>query len=168
MDLAAILLLIALLSGVGLYLAAPLITHRNAPTQTQSPEFSTLMAERDRIISALAELDFDYKLGKIPQGEYPLQRGELLKKGAAILKELDGLAPQKFVRKNSPTPETRLEDAAAARSGSSSLSDEQIETMLAARRKIHRSQPAGFCPNCGKPILSTDQFCPHCGKALSS
>ncbi|MCQ3953754.1 MAG: hypothetical protein DPW15_10835, partial [Chloroflexi bacterium] len=38
--------------------------------------------------------------------------------------------------------------------------------MLAARRKQHKSKPAGFCPKCGKPVLAADNFCPSCGKSL--
>jgi predicted amidophosphoribosyltransferase len=46
------------------------------------------------------------------------------------------------------------------------LSDDEIESMLAARRKGRSAESAGFCPRCGKPVLSTDQFCSNCGKAL--
>ena len=31
-------------------------------------ELSSLMAERERVINSLQELDFDFKLGKIPEG----------------------------------------------------------------------------------------------------
>ena len=171
MDLAAILLLIALLLGVGLYLAAPLLGDRIESASEQTPEFSALMAERDRIISALAELDFDYKLGKIPQGDYPIQRAGLLKVGAEILKELDILSPRLLARQDKASLESRLQSAASSQlgpeqAGSGPLSDEEIESMLAARRKLHKSTSAGFCPRCGKPLLTTDQFCPHCGKEL--
>ena len=52
------------------------------------------MAERDRVINSLQELDFDFKLGKIPDEDYPAQRAELLQKGADILRKLDALQPQ--------------------------------------------------------------------------
>ncbi|HEY9153269.1 MAG TPA: hypothetical protein VIN60_10320 [Anaerolineales bacterium] len=86
MDLSAILLLIALLLGVGLYLAAPLVfdSKRRSPHEDTS-EISSLMAERDRVINSLQELDFDFKLGKIPEDDYPAQRAELLQKGADVL-----------------------------------------------------------------------------------
>ncbi|NOH04446.1 MAG: zinc ribbon domain-containing protein [Chloroflexi bacterium] len=47
------------------------------------------------------------------------------------------------------------------------ISDDDIEAMIASRRKQHKSKSAGFCPKCGKPVLVTDKFCPSCGKALT-
>src|ERR1700690_2687216 len=91
MDLGVFLLLIALLLGVGLYLAAPLMNNRSGRVLQEPQEVSSLMAERDRIITALQELDFDFKLGKIPEEDYPVQRAELLQTGAGVLKKLDHL-----------------------------------------------------------------------------
>ncbi len=171
MDLSAILLLLALFLGVGLYLAAPLVgdTVRRATEETQ--EVSSLMAERDRMITALQELDFDYKLGKIPEDDYPAQRVELLERGAAILKKLDDLIPAVVTKGKAGSAQARLEKAAAARRADASIradpiSDDEIESMLAARRKERKSKSAGFCPHCGKPILVSDRFCPNCGKAI--
>lgn len=168
MDLGAVLLLIALLLGVSLYLAMPLIGDRSRRASEETQQTSSLMAERDRIINALQELDFDFKLGKIPEEDYPTQRAELLTKGADVLRKLDALAPASF---SGPAAEARLEEAVSARRADSEtqagpLSDDEIESMLAARRKARKSKSAGFCPRCGKPVLATDQFCPNCGKAL--
>ena len=183
MDIGAILLLIALLMGVGLYLAAPLMSNYSTDTRQGTQEVSSLLAERDRIINALQELDFDFKLGKIPEEDYPVQRAELLRTGADVLKKLDHLTanlasddelPQK-AQKNL-TAESRLEQAAAAHqtdgsnivtdNRSGKITDDEIESMLAARRKIRKANSAGFCPRCGKPVLTSDLFCPNCGKAL--
>ncbi len=171
MELGATLILLALFLGVGLYLAAPLAGNSNPRGAAGTPESSSLLAERDRVINALQELDFDHQLGKIPEEDYPSQRGELLKKGTEILKKLDELAPQASPQANSASAQTRLEKAAAALRADGSnraepVSDDEIETMLAARRKEHKSKSAGFCPHCGKPILVSDRFCSNCGKAI--
>jgi zinc-ribbon domain len=168
-DLSAILLLIALLLGVGLYLAAPLIfDSRRRNRNEESSEISSLMAERDRVINSLQELDFDFRLGKIPDEDYPTQRAELLQKGADILRKLDALQPQPI---SDEEVEARVERAAAARRADAAVkteppSDDEIESMLATRRKGRKGRSAGFCPKCGKAVLVTDQFCASCGKAL--
>ncbi|HEX2697150.1 MAG TPA: zinc ribbon domain-containing protein [Anaerolineales bacterium] len=158
MDLGAILLLIALLSGVGFYLAAPLLNQRVRRSTEETQETSSLMAERERVINALQELDFDFKLGKIPEEDYPTQRAELLQKGAEVLKKLDTIA---LISAPSQALEQRDD-----RNQALSLSDDEIESMLAARRKARKTTSVGFCPKCGKPVLATDHFCPNCGKAL--
>lgn len=156
MDLAAVLFLIALLLVVSLYLVTPLMNHRARRVPEETKESSSLLAERERLLTALQELDFDFQLGKIPEEDYPAQRAELLRKGAEILKKLDALAPMR------PAPRTRAPKAVEA----SQLSDDEIESMLSARRRARQTKSAGFCPRCGKPVLVTDQFCPSCGKAL--
>lgn len=173
MDLGAVLLLVALLIAVGLYLAAPLLGHPRRPVVEETLEASSLMAERDRVIAALQELDFDYRLGKVPAEDYPAQRSSLLQKGAEVLRQLDSLLPAQAAQSRQLDPNARIEQAAAAgradgAAAPNGLADDRIESMLAARRAARRAKSAGFCPRCGKPVLVTDEFCPHCGKHLRS
>jgi len=169
MELTAIFFSLAILILVGVYLYAPFMEGRARGVSEEEHELSALMAERDRVINSLQELDFDYKLGKIPEEDYPLQRGTLLQKGADILRKIDALAPQ---TSSAQDTEARLERAIAARRADASLAraeitDDDIESMVSARRKTRGSKAAGFCPRCGKAVMVTDRFCPSCGKALS-
>ena len=168
MDLGAILVLLALLIAVGLFLAAPLMRGARPRPLDELPEVSALLAERDRVINALQELDFDFKLGKVPEDAYPAQRSELLQRGASILKELDRLAPEAATDSDASD---RIEQAVAAHPAAvtdmdGALPDERIESLLAARRAARHDSSAGFCPHCGKPVLLNDRFCPNCGKSL--
>jgi hypothetical protein len=172
MDLGAIFVLLALLVGVGLFLAAPLMRRLPRGYSQSSPEASSLLAERDRVINALQELDFDFNLGKIPEEDYPAQRTVLLQRGAEILRRLDELQPEAgSIRRSESDASARIEQAAAAgradaaRMGTE-LTDDRIESMLAARRAARTAKSAGFCPRCGKAVLVSDKFCPNCGKAL--
>jgi len=168
MDLGAILILLALLLGVGVFLAAPLLRTAHPRSADESQEASELLAERDRIINSLQELDFDFSLGKVPEEAYPGQRADMLQRGAAIPQQLDALAPQAASRKTTtPAAASRIERAAAAGDDSGTvLADDRIESLLAARRAARRSKSAGFCPRCGKPVRTSDRFCPNCGKTL--
>jgi len=170
MELSAIFFVLAVLILVGMYLYAPFVTRGRLAISEQEHEISSLMAERDRIINALQELDFDFNLGKVPPEDYPIQRGELLQKGADILRKLDELQP---AMGRGLDAAARLESAAAARRADSAdvetaaLSDDEIESMIAARRKERKEKSAGFCPRCGQPVVVVDRFCPSCGKSLS-
>jgi hypothetical protein len=171
MELGSLFLVLAVVVIVGVYLYAPFTTRARHARKSESNEVSALKAERDRVINSLQELDFDHNLGKIPAEDYPDQRTSLLQKGADILRKLDELAP---VSTSAINAEARIEKATAAGradTGSNSPifvnSDDEIESMIAARRKEHKSKSAGFCPKCGKPVLVSDRFCPSCGKALS-
>ncbi|MBK8619141.1 MAG: zinc ribbon domain-containing protein [Anaerolineales bacterium] len=170
MELGTIFLILAVIVIVGIYLYAPFTTRARRNRVNESHEVSALKAERDRVINSLQELDFDFNLGKIPAGEYPDQRAALLQKGADILRKLDELAP---VSSSALNAEARIEKATAAGRADAATSrpladnDDDLESMISARRKQHKSKSAGFCPKCGKPVLISDKFCPACGKSLN-
>jgi hypothetical protein len=173
MQISSILLILAVFVMVGAYLYLPFMakSRRTRSGAGETHEVSALKAERDRVINSLQELDFDFNLGKIPEGEYPDQRAALLQKGADILRRLDELAPAAMSAVNA---EARIEKATAAGRADASAkpspaadTDDDLEAMIAARRRNQKSKSAGFCPKCGKTVLVTDKFCPACGKSLS-
>lgn len=169
MQLTAIFFSLAILILVGIYLYAPFMERRARRVTEEEHELSTLMAERDRVINSLQELDFDFKLGKIPEEDYPAQRTSLLQKGADLLRRIDSIAPQLVSVQDA---DVRLEKAIAARRADASVakvepSDDDLESMIQARRKGRKEKSSGFCPKCGKPVMVSDRFCPSCGKSLA-
>ncbi|MBT3338476.1 MAG: zinc ribbon domain-containing protein [Anaerolineae bacterium] len=172
MDIGAIFLTLAILVLVAMYLAQPYLERRTKIVSAEELEHSTLLATRDRYINSLKELDFDHSMGKIPTEDYPTQRAELLQKGAAALRHLD-----EYEGAKSTSAEDRLEAVIAARradaTGSEELvidetpaiaDDDDLEAMIAARRSKRKAKSAGFCPNCGHPVMTNDKFCANCGK----
>lgn len=176
MELTAIFFSLAVLILVGMFLYAPFLEKRARPVTEEEHDLSALMAERDRVINSLQELDFDFKLGKIPDEDYPVQRASLLQKGADILRKIDSLASSspsgRRAEGEEQDTEARLEKAIAARRADGAaakpeLSDDDLESMISKRRKGRKARSAGFCPKCGKPVMVSDRFCPSCGKSLS-
>jgi hypothetical protein len=148
MQLVSIFLTLGILVFIGLYLYAPFLERRARRVTAEEHELSTLLAERERALNALQELDFDFKLGKIPEEDYPAQRSSLLQKGADILRKIDSIAPQPASVQDA---DARIEKAIAARRADASvnrpeLSDDDVESMIAARRKIRKEKSSGFCP----------------------
>jgi hypothetical protein len=172
MELGAIFFTLAVVTLVGMYVGQPYIQHRGRRASQEDHEYSTLMAEYDRAVNTLQELDFDNALGKVPAEDYPHQRAELLAKGAELLRKLDTMHPQE--KKTSHDAESRMEAAVASRRADSSddktvtvLDDDDLESLISARRKTRKEKSAGFCPKCGKPVQVSDRFCPSCGKAIN-
>jgi len=179
MDIGAIFFILAVVTLVGMYVGQPYIQRRGRRATQEDHEYSALMAEYDRAVNTLQELDFDNALGKVPAEDYPRQRAELLAKGADLLRKLDALTPVpspsgRGGRSEGKDAESRMEAAVASRRADASakraatvLDDDDLESMLAARRKNRKEKSAGFCPKCGKPILVSDRFCPSCGKVIN-
>jgi zinc-ribbon domain len=163
MEPAAIFLLLILMAIIVIFVSRPFFKRRQVREEEGDLELSSLLAERERLLSALQELDFDHSLGKIPAEDYPIQRAALLKKGAEVLRQLDALTPIARKRKDI---NKKAEDGEFTQARQ--LTDDDLEDLLSKRRNIRKDKTAGFCPNCGKPVLESDIFCPSCGSTLKS
>jgi len=184
MDIGSILLILALMIVVALFISRPLFERKASTTivslASEDHELSSLLAERDRILNALQELDFDYTLGKIPSEDYPEQRALLLRQGSNVLRRLDEIQPSGAV----DDAEARIETAIAARRADAALQqatstsvagngakaappDDDLETIIANRKRNRTDKAAGFCPQCGGPVQMADRFCPKCGNRLA-
>jgi hypothetical protein len=187
MDIGSIFLILALLAVVVLLVSRPLFNRQSLPvfklTDREDHDYSALLAERDRVIDALEELDFDNSMGKIPAEDYPVQRALLLQYGADVLRKLDeypvSTKEQKVEMEAEETADARLETALAARRvarpapaaaafipNGGEEADEDIEILIASRRRARNGKSAGFCPQCGGPLQKTDHFCPKCGETV--
>lgn len=88
MDLASGLLFVALLLLVALFVARPLL-QESEQLDEHNEEADSLAAERERVLDALAELDADWELGKVPEEIYRPHRQQLVAEGATILELLE-------------------------------------------------------------------------------
>jgi hypothetical protein len=193
---AALLMVLALTVLVGLFVARPFIQPHTVPSAEARSEAehtehvrSNLLAERDRVLEALQELDFDNALGKIPMEDYPVQRAALLQSGADVLRQLDEIEARSGGKRQAGRTEDRIEaavaahraDAVAARArrsaeaipaaagagnGPVSGAQDDLEELIASRKRVRKESAAGFCPNCGRPVQKSDKFCSRCGTTL--
>jgi NADH pyrophosphatase NudC (nudix superfamily) len=177
MDIGSIFLILALLIPVVIYISRPLLERDTTRRNTTEKALSALLAQRDQLIASIQELDEDYHLGKIPDELYPTRRTALLQDGAIILQQIDH-----YHAASSPqTHNTRLEEAVAVRrqtleTASAAITrnsvavppvpDDDLEQLIAARRRAMNERAGGFCPKCGKPVHASDRFCPKCGAIL--
>ena len=161
MELGAIFLLLGVLVIVVLFVAQPFTEHWHAKVQN-GHEISVLLANRDNALNALQELDFDFRLGKIPAEEYSVQRASLLQMGVEALRRLDEIQGAQLVPKEEPVKSVAIEQPIKT------LADEDLEDLIGKRRAARQQKAAGFCPKCGKPILRSDQFCSSCGQVVNS
>jgi hypothetical protein len=186
MDIAAIFLTLAILILVAMYLYAPLARRYGRPATEEEHELSALMAERDRVINSLQELDFDFKLGKIPSEDYPTQRTNLLEKGAEVLRRIDLLTSDRISNSEpdragahstteSSQQKVNRRDVAYSPLFVSEAAEDRIEQAIAARRadasvgrreltddKIESMISARRLKRKGKSA----GFCPKCGKPV--
>ena len=169
MDIGSILLILAVLVPVVLFIARPLMEGSATEVTAEEHQYSALLAERDRILNAIQELEFDHTLGKIPDDEYPNQRANLMRAGADVLRQIDeyeGISGENEA-------DDRIEATVMARKAARLPvdPDDELEALIANRRRSQKEndQPrsGGFCPHCGNCVQESDIFCPKCGNSLT-
>jgi hypothetical protein len=145
MDWTALVLVAGMAVVAIAYIVRPLIVGQAYEPGARERRLSTLYAERDQTLSLIRELDVDYTLGKILPEDYQAQRAEYVRRGADLLRSIDELAPT-AVAGGAETPGT---------------------TDIEARIAQLRARAAGFCSQCGNPLVLGDRFCSSCGKPVA-
>lgn len=177
MDLGSLLLILGIFILVILFISLPFVKRRTVPVRGENSDMSSWLAEQDRIIDALLELDFDHEMGKIPDEIYQQQRRHLLTKGVSIMQQIESRSGNMLIGKKKPgeyagnTIQTNhSQNSSSGKQGGKrplATPDDDIEVLLATRRRERGEKAGGFCPQCGSPLQMSDRFCPHCGEALS-
>jgi hypothetical protein len=176
MEIGSIFVGLALLAVVAFVLAQPFIENQGV-RESQVTQADALAAEREQVLDALRDLDFDHAMGKLAAEDYTPQRTQLMARGVELLKQLDAVAPRDGERRAAPLPvngapdglEAQMERAVAARRKSAPAAvpldpEAQMEAAIAARRA---SAAGPACAQCGTPAHADDRFCANCGAALA-
>jgi hypothetical protein len=172
MDIGSIFLILAILVPVVLFITRPIFEHSATAVTEEEHQYSALLAERDRVLLALQELEFDHDLGKIPEDAFSVQRVSLMRTGADILRQIDEYEGTLADETADARIEAAIQVAKIERKATmvSADPDDEIEALIANRRRSQKetNQPktGGFCPQCGNCVQENDRFCPKCGHDL--
>lgn len=180
MDIASLLLGLALLLLVVFIVARPLV-ERHSLRERAPGHAEQLWFERERVLAALRDLDFDHATGKLLDADYTAPRAALVTQGVEILRQLDALGVVE------PEPQS-------GKPGGAAVLDDEIEQAVARlRRQPAVDRTAGLaardqgaaavappplpaavpsdiaplaCAQCGRHAHPADRFCGKCGAAL--
>ena len=118
METTSILLILTVLLLVAAYIGRPFYIKDARYSRKLNPAdgaakdkldhvHSSLLAEKERILSSIQELDFDYSLHKVPEDLYPDQRANPRRKGPAPHRRTSNRRPSPLSRRRAPCPHTR-------------------------------------------------------------
>lgn len=153
---------IAILIGLGMLgISVPFIIRpfRQKHTKNVNKTITQAQVEESRVaaLSALRDLDFDYKIGKVIEEDYMPARAQLLAEAAQYIQQQE-------------QEDDRLEALIQNRRASRGLNCEQCGASMEAgpRFCVKCGAPvnSAACPSCGKKIRAGDLFCPSCGCRL--
>lgn len=148
----SLLIAAAVLLLVAAYLARPFFDARKYRRHEPDPEISALLAERDRVLDLISELDSDFEMGKVDAEEYRPRRANLIKRGADLLRRID---------------ELRAEGDSGRAEPPSSERDRALEAEISRRRRAEgRPERSRECPNCGAHLEPQTSSCGQCGEPV--
>lgn len=151
MELGSLLFVILLFFLSGLYILRPFLVNDQGGGRAGTTVRDSLIADKERLLQAIEEVDLEFELKKISAEEHTRNRDKLMVEAAGVLKELDKL-PKLSSGKKSKAGQVQEEDA--------------LEKMIAERRQQIKSDQILKCPHCGEGVEKGAQFCSHCGGAL--
>jgi len=151
MEFGSVLIVIFIFLLSGLYILRPFLISTDTGGGAGSTTRDLLVAEKERLLLAIEELDLEFELKKISSDEHTRNREVLLVEAVTVMKELDNL-PKNEAAKRKETATVRESD--------------NLEKMIADRRKQLKGDKSIKCPHCGEAVDKDGQFCSHCGGAL--
>ncbi len=110
-------------------------------TNGVSSRLADLLAQRDNLLAAIKDIEFDYEMGKISKEDFEQIREQYRRQAIDLFKRIDAARGQSIPR-------------------------QKLETELQLLRQ-QRGGGSRFCPACGAPAPATHRFCSHCGEKLS-
>ena len=189
MDIVVALIGLAMIVIVAAYVAHPLVVRtriKAAASFGDSPR-DKLMAERNALYATIRDLDFDFQTGKLLEADYRTMRDKYTTRGVEILKELEAMSEvggrksevrgwRSEVGGQKAEVVDEIEVTVQARRKAKPVQvasvEDEIEAAVRARRQssIPNTQypiPDLKCPNCGRPVDSSDRFCGKCGASVT-
>lgn len=140
-DFLVLVIMAAALGGIGLYVSAPLLKERRTEKMLadyyEETERHHLLSRKDSIYTAIKDLEFDHKTGKLSDEDYAELREKFEQQAAEILKEIDDL-----------------------QSGKTTTSRKKSKTAAKKEAKVR------FCSACGQEIKVDAKFCSACGERM--
>ena len=150
MELGSLLVVILLFFLSGLFVLRPFLIRTESSGRAGATLRDSLVADKERLLQAIEEIDLEYELNKISSEEHTRSRDLLMSEAAGVLKELDKLPKTRSQKKVKSAP----------------AEDDTLEKMIAERRKHLQKDRQTRCPHCGEAVAHGAQFCSQCGGAL--
>lgn len=152
MEFSSIMIVIFIFILSGVFIMRPFLVEEKKPKRSGSSKTDSLVAEKERLLLAIEELDLEYELDKISVQEHNRNRDILLAEAADVIKQLDKIQKPVSSKKKKTSTSTKADD--------------DLERLINERRQQLKDEKSLKCHSCDQAVSEGAQFCSHCGEAL--
>lgn len=155
MQISALIIGFLLFAAAVAYVSLPFRQERKATNHSKIPD----QGQKEAVLSALRDLDFDFKTGKVSEEDYNPLRAQLMAEAAQYI-EAKQKEDEQLEALIQSRRKVQKQDAKCEHCGAPIAADQRFCSKCgsAASREL--------CPSCGKKIRTGDLFCPSCGTKL--
>jgi len=151
----------AILIGLTLFGAALVLIVRpfqqKQTTKSNHRKTTNKGAERTAVLSALRDLDFDYKIGKVSDEDYLPAHDQLLAEAARYIEQRDEKEDQL---------EAMIQKRRTSKGENCAECGAHMDVGQRFCSKCGAQADHVDCPSCGKEVRAGDLFCSSCGAQL--
>ena len=151
---------IAALLTVGALVFTLFVRARDVPAPEPVSPTQHLDERKAEIYFGLRDLQFEYRLGKLSDGDYQKTKLGLQAELAKVLAETDAILALQPQAAKSAAPKAALKPVPAVPKPS-------LPTSNPAPQVSNMDATATTCPHCGATFERALKFCGECGKAMS-
>jgi hypothetical protein len=168
----------------------PLLNRAPALPLVEDDRLSTLIARKEAVMTAIKDLEFDYRVGKLDQEDYARYDQRLRRQAIGLIQQIETVAPQStgldvkleseiMHRRKVAAPALAGAPVAAApqpapiaqpvgarpqpSNGGVAVAVGQPVAVAATLTPAATSAGARFCTNCGARLELQHKFCANCG-----
>lgn len=139
-------LVFAALLIIGAFVFTLFIRQKDVPEPLPVSPVQHLEDRKQAIYENLRDLQFEYRLGKLSDGDYQQTKQALQKELAGVLAETEAIM---------------------ARLGRQPVKAKRAPEKPAAAKEAASSQASSLCPHCGAQFAQALKYCGECGKAMA-
>lgn len=175
MVVATLILAVVLALAATAWVVWPLLNRTPAPVLVEDDGLADLLGRKDAVVSAIRDLEFDFKLGKLSEEDFQRYNDSLRRQAVALLQQIEQVAPASIGLDATVEAEVmrrrRMADGVQAPAHSrpvavpagAAVATGVINGIAPRPASVKGSARRKYCTECGSPLEAHHRFCAKCG-----
>ena len=162
------MLVAVLVSAVAaLWSVWPVLKPGRAQLVTDDDRLTDLLGRKDAALTAIKDLEFDYRVGKMDEEDYQRVNDRLRRQAIALMEQLDKLVPESTPLDTAFEAEIAKQRKTAPRRAPAPAKAAGTVAVTPTPAPVNGYARPRFCTNCGHELDATHKFCANCGTPVT-